>query len=872
MLCLALFGFVKFFKGDFLFMTARYKASLMLLVMGLIFIGPITSYAVPAAGIIEEINQPDGSPFKAQLQGDEFSNWVQTPDGYTIARGKNGYWFYVSGYDADNNPILTDVPAHQSPPADLPSRIIPSLILDESGNNPATENASYDPATGVLHLPAVEIRNADSSIEVLEVDFTLMTNNSENVFELTRQQKSVYSAGQKGNAVYDVITQVVSVPVVEVRVEKETLFYTGEMQLLPSSSSQFVVTQVKQLDQVDNRQKRGVRSLREGRTNGEFPVLFVLAEFNDQSHTYSAEELRPLMDKVKDYYSKASYGKVKLVPAKESYGTEDDGFVGWLKLNRNHPNIISLKSPAGAISRVLAHDVVEATNPFIDFSTYDTNKDGDVDGDELAIVIIVAGYEAALTPLPAGAKSLWAHKGTLGKKIENVYISSYIEAGEIHSNHPLTLGAVSHEQGHLIFDLPDLYDIDGGSTGVGYFCLMSGGSWGMKNGDSYFGETPILLSAWVRHHLGWINSQTPNCGISIMAAGSNGATDINTAFKVDSGNSKEYFLVENRQLLGYDRGFERWMGRNFGGLAIWHIDENQRKSNNTDNADEKHRLVDLEEADAMELGRGDVTDLWYADKFTKFGSKTTPNSLRYDGNQSGVEITDISKSGEVMTADFGSCVYGVNDEGLNDSQFFTINSTTLAVTPLGPVHEKRNLEALDMNSKGELYTVSSVSDSGGDDTIDPGYLYRVNKGTGEIEKIASIGYEDVDSISFDSNDQLWGWSKSAGAMQIDTATGSTQLYESPNLENVEDMSWNGSLFYVVNGTSLSSYDGSSSQTVCSLPGDKPEGVEFISESEMWLGVHGQSSIYVMDVTNGCAIVEKIDTPFSDIEGMAQKSK
>lgn len=98
-------------------MTTRYKVSLIFLMMGLIFTIPIASYAVPAAGIIEEISQPDGSPFKAQLQGDEFINWVQTPDGYTIARGRDGYWFYVSGYDADNNPILTDVPAHQPPPA-----------------------------------------------------------------------------------------------------------------------------------------------------------------------------------------------------------------------------------------------------------------------------------------------------------------------------------------------------------------------------------------------------------------------------------------------------------------------------------------------------------------------------------------------------------------------------------------------------------------------------------------------------------------------------------------------------------------------------------------------------------------------------------
>jgi M6 family metalloprotease-like protein len=868
-------------------MTTRYKVSLIFLMMGLIFTIPIASYAVPAAGIIEEISQPDGSPFKAQLQGDEFINWVQTPDGYTIARGRDGYWFYVSGYDADNNPILTDVPAHQPPPANLSTRIMPSL--EKSEVNPSIENASYDLETGVLHFPAVEIHNAGGDIEVLAVDFTLTANDSsESVFELTHRQKSAYPAGQEGNAIYDAVTQVVSAPIVEVPWEGKMLFYTGKMKLLPSSL-QFVVTQVEKLDFVDNQRKRGVRSLRDGHTEGEFPVLFILVEFNDQPHTYSVEQLQPLMDKLRDYHDKASYGKAKLVPVKETYGTKNDGFVGWVQLNRNHPNMAGNLSEENA---QLSGEAVKAAAAYVDFSSYDTDGNKEIDSTEMAVVVLVAGYEAALQPLPLGAKSVWAHQGGCQGYTWNGYgwsmyyychvdatnvdVSSYVQVGEIQSDHPLTVGVIAHELGHLIFKLPDLYDVDSSSEGVGSFCLMAGGSWGVKFGDSYSGETPVLPSAWVKYHLGWVDAQTPSCNTAITAAGSDSATSTNTVFKVDSGNSGEYFLIENKQPLSYDRGFE-WLlypASNFGGLAIWHIDENQRKTDNTDNADDNHRLVDLEEADSLEWGRGDATDLWYAPPYIQFGSGTTPDSLRYDFSPSGLEITNISNSGEIMTANFGSSctasgyeVYGVNDNGLNNSQFFTIDPMTLAVTSLGPVHEKRNLEALDMNSSGELYAVSSVSDSGSDDTIDPGYLYRVDTDTGEITQIAYIGYEDVDSISFDSYNQLWGWSRSVGAMTIDTTTGAVTLYESPYLEKVEDMSWNGSAFYVVNGNELWSYYGYT-QFVCYLPGAKPEGIEFFSGNEMLLGIHGWSSIYVIDITDGCAIIGEITTPFNDIEGIA----
>ncbi|HBK59214.1 MAG TPA: hypothetical protein DDZ84_00260 [Firmicutes bacterium] len=53
------------------------------------------------------------------------------------------------------------------------------------------------------------------------------------------------------------------------------------------------------------------------------------------------------------------------------------------------------------------------------------------------------------------------------------------------------VGIFAHEFGHALV-LPDLYDYDGSSQGVGNWCLMAGGSWNWTDGS---GDTPAQMSA-----------------------------------------------------------------------------------------------------------------------------------------------------------------------------------------------------------------------------------------------------------------------------------------------------------------------------------------------------------------------------------------
>ncbi|MGS2613756.1 immune inhibitor A domain-containing protein [Micromonospora sp. LZ34] len=65
------------------------------------------------------------------------------------------------------------------------------------------------------------------------------------------------------------------------------------------------------------------------------------------------------------------------------------------------------------------------------------------------------------------------------------------------------LGVFAHEYGHDL-GLPDLYDTAGGDNGVGFWSLMSSGSW-LSHGTDDIGSTPGYMDPWSKLFLGWLN-------------------------------------------------------------------------------------------------------------------------------------------------------------------------------------------------------------------------------------------------------------------------------------------------------------------------------------------------------------------------------
>jgi M6 family metalloprotease-like protein len=384
------------------------------------------------------------------------------------------------------------------------------------------------------------------------------------------------------------------------------------------------------------------------------PVLFILVEFDDQMGTTNESSWGDFVgNKVHDFYNKTSHGNANLSPATESSGTSNDGVVGWLNVGASHPDTAG---NTGTINRNLTADAIIAADPFVDFSSYDTNGNGYVESEELSVVVIVAGYETAYGGADAAlSPSVWGHKwgwsSATAPRVDAVQILEYAQFGEFHATtslnkHQATMGIMVHELGHLAYGLPDLYDTDYSSIGIGPFGLMASGSWGQSSSDDWAGQTPVSTSAWSKYVLNWVDDLEGSGSVSIESSGT--GTSANTVFMASTSNNEQYFLVENRQPTGYDLGLERWLGTAFtGGLAIWHIDNTKN-----DNTNDSNRLVDLEEADSTETSSSYSTDLWHND--TIFNDFSNPSSKLYNGSDSGVSISVLSTAGLIMDADFGT--------------------------------------------------------------------------------------------------------------------------------------------------------------------------------------------------------------------------
>ena len=218
---------------------------------------------------------------------------------------------------------------------------------------------------------------------------------------------------------------------------------------------------------------------------------------------------------------------------------------------------------------------------------------------------------------------------------------------------------MAHEYAHA-FGLPDLYDPDYSSHGIGVWGLMGAGTWlGVKTN----GDRPAHMSAWSKAVLGWANIQTltGQGTLTISPVENNN----NTIYKIGNGTpgqSGEYLLLENRQNIGFDEALPGT------GLLIWHIDESKQTYTNKDNASEcevdhgncgaDHYRIALEQADGnfdleKNQNTGDDGDPFPgSSNNTIFNVNSTPSSKPYCKNTSTVSLTNIAEVLGYITLDY----------------------------------------------------------------------------------------------------------------------------------------------------------------------------------------------------------------------------
>ena len=251
-------------------------------------------------------------------------------------------------------------------------------------------------------------------------------------------------------------------------------------------------------------------------------------------------------------------------------------------------------------------------------------------------------------------------------------------------------------------NLPPLWNLDSGLSGVGVFALMDQGS---NNGR---GIIPAPPDAWSRIYAGWASTiNTPNFDKIELKDSLH-----NQILKIPI-NESEYFLIENRNNwfrkgVSIDSSrFTVWdktnvypsfinilidsvkvsknefgvissipnynLGLPASGLLIWHIDEKKINNGFKDysiNSDRQLRGIDLEEADgAQDMGyvsnlltdpsSGYWGDMWFKENLEyfransnnsmDFTSFTYPNTKSNSKANSGIYISDISNAAKTMS-------------------------------------------------------------------------------------------------------------------------------------------------------------------------------------------------------------------------------
>ena len=381
-------------------------------------------------------------------------------------------------------------------------------------------------------------------------------------------------------------------------------------------------------------------------------------------------------------------GSVRDVFLQNSYGVlEVDSYVtDWIPMNGTE----EYYSNGDKGTTTYIHDALRYALSYIDdltgddevdFDFFDENQDGYID----SITFIHSGYAAERGGTDVYGRyyeeRIWSHKWNLynetfqSKKGSNVRVDNYhISSGlwGLRGSEIGRIGVIAHEMAHFL-GLPDLYDYDSSSYGVGDYGLMAN-SWG-SNGQQ---RHPPYMSPWTKMVLGWIEPLEPTSGVNIIEASAEQDPSNPQYYIIKEGFPEgEFLMIENRQPLGYDVLLPQ------GGLAIWHIDYGssgvynmidvflgQSREGHPDQEgwpeNGNHYAVALIQADGYydlenKFNGGDYADLFHADNVNELipcrqkNDCQYPNTDSYQGGniaRSNVHITNISASGNIMTFDY----------------------------------------------------------------------------------------------------------------------------------------------------------------------------------------------------------------------------
>jgi len=395
-------------------------------------------------------------------------------------------------------------------------------------------------------------------------------------------------------------------------------------------------------------------------------LIMILIEYTDVKFTKTRQDFVDLMN-TQDYNMNGAQGCVRQYFSEMSYNqfnvTTD---VAPNKYTADY-DMAYYGAPNGTAHDIRANDLmkeaVDKADPDVDFSQYDNDGDGSVDG----VYIIYAGYGEASSDDP---NTIWPHAGSIsGKSYDGKIISKYSCSNELNEDGSLTgIGVICHEFGHVC-GAPDYYDTDyatgGQFPGTGKWDLMCGGCYNGTTTNS--GNVPSHFNVFEKIRAGWISP--------IMLSGSTTVSipDITTnptAYIYNTTTDDEYYILENRQKTGFNSYV------NGHGLLIYRYSKTYWDAHANKTYPEGFYLVSANittnptatTSDPAAYGTVNSSSCPFPGTLNKmsFTDATIPSTQSWAGNNTGYPLTNIQENSGVITFRFNS----IDDPTVNSPMNF----------------------------------------------------------------------------------------------------------------------------------------------------------------------------------------------------------
>lgn len=379
-------------------------------------------------------------------------------------------------------------------------------------------------------------------------------------------------------------------------------------------------------------------------TTGNRKIVVILANFSNTTTSYTQTNFDNLLNQsnyngvgsFKDFYFQNSWGQLTITAT----------VTQWVKV----PNTHDYYGPDSKWGE-FAYEAVKAADPYVNYSQFDNDGDGVVDG--VAIIHQGKGQEES-----GSTTDIWSHSWQLSsagysstqRTFDGVKVDAYTTQPEKQGTAMMQIGVLCHEVGHNL-GAPDYYDTDystsGQYDGTGAWDLMAAGSW---NG-SPAGSKPAFHNSYTKCYLyGW---HTPT---TISTAGTytiQNAENNKSVYRVNTATTNEYFLLENRQQSSFDTGLPGH------GMIVYHVDGNyisQYIGSNKINCT-SHQGMYVVAANATSANgvpgsnalKSAAVPWPGTGNKTQFTDATTPNMKSWAGTATNKPITSISESNGVIS-------------------------------------------------------------------------------------------------------------------------------------------------------------------------------------------------------------------------------